>query len=371
MNNVLGILNLYDSPDLGPLSEKRAPATVSVMGRYAMMDFALSNFTNSGIDYFSILVKDNFRSVNKHVNSLKAWVTNTKIGNQNVLITEKGIRDPKYNTDLNNIKENEWIFNEGKFDYVIIQPGHIITQIDFENVLLFHKYHQADVTVVYAKVDKANKSFLNMSIPVFKDDTSQIYDLKINDGKAKTANISLQTYIINIDLLKKMLNARTRSVSITSALKEMFAKGKIKCYGYYYNGFLRGFESFDSFVQTEFDLLDFKPANDLFDHGWNTYTVTHNSFPAKYGKNASINNCYISNGCDIDGVVENSILSRDVKVKKGAVVKNSIILTGTIIGENAIIENALIDKSVVIGEKVKVKGKKTSLEYVRKGKVLK
>ena len=106
---VIGFLNLYSSPNLGPLTEKRTLGSTSFLGRYALMDFPLSNFTNSDIDEVNILVKDNFRSVSKHVGSMKTWVNNTIIARQNILINEKGIRNPKENSDLACILQNDWV----------------------------------------------------------------------------------------------------------------------------------------------------------------------------------------------------------------------------------------------------------------------
>ena len=373
MNHVIGFINLYDSPDLGPLSQNRAPATTSFLGRYALIDFALSNFTNSGLDQFSILVKENFRSVNKHINSLKAWVTNTKIGNQNVLICEKGIKDSKQNTDLNCIKENEWVLDESHVDYAIIQPGHIITTIDFNPVLDAHIKSGADVTLMYANIENAQQTFRGEAVPIFKEGTNEIISLDWNNGTARKNNISIQTYIVNMSLLRKMLTMRgdKKADSLLEALQSLLLNKKIKVNGYRYEGFLRTFESFNSYVKYSFEILEYPYAHALFDTDWNTYTITHNSLPTRYGPEASVKNCFIANGSIIEGTVENSIISRHVHIAKGAVVKNSIIFTGTKINECAIIENALIDKHVVIGENAKVKGHKSSLEYIRKGKVVK
>lgn len=57
MANILGILNLHHSPELGPLTKRRSIASTSFLGRYAFMDFMLSNFSNSGIDMVATLVK--------------------------------------------------------------------------------------------------------------------------------------------------------------------------------------------------------------------------------------------------------------------------------------------------------------------------
>ena len=90
-NKILGILNLYDSPSLGGLTKNRTLGSTSFLGRFALMDFALSNFTNSDIDEINVLVKDNFRSVAKHCGSLKNWASNTKIGRQNYLVNDIGL----------------------------------------------------------------------------------------------------------------------------------------------------------------------------------------------------------------------------------------------------------------------------------------
>ena len=373
MNHVIGFINLYDSPDLGPISQNRAPATTSFLGRYALIDFALSNFTNSGLDQFSILVRDNFRSVNKHVNSLKTWVTNTKIGVQNVLICEKGIKDRQQNTDLNCIKENEWVLDESHVDYAIIQPGHIITAIDFNPVLEVHKKSGADVTMMYAKINDAQQTFRGGSIPIFKEGTNEVIDLQKNNGTIRKSDISIQTYIINISLLRKMLVMRgdQKADSLLETLENLLEKKKIKVNGYLYEGFIRSFESFNHYVKYSFEVLDLPIAQQIFDTGNNVYTINHNSLPVMYGENANIRNTYIANGSVVEGTVENSIISRHVHIGKGAVIKNCIIFTGTKIGECAIIENALIDKNVIIGDNAKVKGHKSSLEYIRKGKIVK
>ena len=90
---VVGLLNLFDSPSLGNLTKTRTLASTSFLGRFTPIDFSLSNFANSGIDEINILIRDNFRSVAKHVGSIKSWVNNTKIGRQNLLLNEKGLFD--------------------------------------------------------------------------------------------------------------------------------------------------------------------------------------------------------------------------------------------------------------------------------------
>ena len=120
MSKVVGYINLYDSPSLGGLTEYRTPASTSFVGRFALIDFALSNFANANINDINILVKENFRSVAKHCGSLKNWASNTKIGKQNYLINERGIADPKYNSDINALRENDWVLFDTNADLIVI-----------------------------------------------------------------------------------------------------------------------------------------------------------------------------------------------------------------------------------------------------------
>lgn len=80
MYKVLGYCNLHHSPSLGELTESRSIASTPFLGRYAFIDFTLSNFTNSGIDMVGILVKEHQRSLVKHLGNSNVWNINTKLG---------------------------------------------------------------------------------------------------------------------------------------------------------------------------------------------------------------------------------------------------------------------------------------------------
>ena len=372
MKNIIGLLNLYDSPELGPLTENRTLASTSFLGRYAIMDFALSNFTNSGIDDFSILVKNNFRSVTKHVHTMKAWVSNTKIGKQYLLINANGIRDKSLNNDINNIKTNDWIFYESDAQYIVVQPAHIISQINLRKVVKAHIASGADVTLVYTKITNGKSTFKKHLIPEL-DEKGKVISLRKNNGDVARINVSLDTYVISREVMKKILNARgnNRATSLRQALIKGVEDFSLNVQSYYYEGYVRCFDSFKAFCDISFELLNYENAKQLFDTGWTAYTNTHNTPPAKYGENACVKNTYVANGAVIDGTVENSIVSRNVVIEKGAVVKNSIILTGTKVSECAIIENAVIDKWAFISTGATVKAPKSRPTYVRQGKIVK
>jgi glucose-1-phosphate adenylyltransferase len=114
------------------------------------------------------------------------------------------------------------------------------------------------------------------------------------------------------------------------------------------------------------ELLDKGVRNELFGER-DIYTKVRDSAPSKYGKHAVVRNSLISDGCEIEGVVENCILFRGVKVAKGAVVRNSIIMQDNIIGENTELDCVITDKNVVVSDKKHLSGCPDLPYYIPKG----
>ena len=105
---------------------------------------------------------------------------------------------------------------------------------------------------------------------------------------------------------------------------------------------------FESYYNANISLIDFKSARTLFADEWPIYTRTNDSCPTQYFEGSNVKSSVISNGCLIEGTVENSVIGRGCVIKKGAVVKDSVILPGVVIGEDARIEAQVVDKSARI-----------------------
>ncbi|MCQ3034834.1 MAG: glucose-1-phosphate adenylyltransferase subunit GlgD [Bacilli bacterium] len=366
---VVGLLNLFDSPSLGNLTKTRTLASTSFLGRFTPMDFALSNFANSGIDGINILIKDNFRSVAKHVGSIKSWVNNTKIDRQNLLINEKGMIDPEENTDINCLKENDWVLFQAKADVVVIQPAHIISTINLKNIVREHYEKGRDITVVYKHITDAKEAFRGSNVLTVEN--GKVVKSVANNGRKNEADVSLETYIISMDYIRKHASEYLGQPTVNSfkkVIQYIINHKKTDVYAYEYRHYARCVDSLKHFMEYSFELFDYKKALELFREDWPIYTLTHDTPPATYGVNAKVKNSFISNGVIVDGTVENSVLSRRVVVKKGAVVKNSIILTRTVIEEGAHIENVLIDKYSHVCKNAVVKGTSEKPKFIAQGK---
>ena len=160
MAKVLGFCNLHDSPHLGKLTEKRPIGTVSFLSRYGLMDFTLSNFSNSGIDNIGILVDRTLHSVVSHVRDGSIWINNTKTGGLRLFYNEN-TPSHKFNTDINNLLANRLHFEDQNADYVVIAPAFFLMSIDFRKYLEMHIESGHEISLIYKKIKNAKEEFLN------------------------------------------------------------------------------------------------------------------------------------------------------------------------------------------------------------------
>lgn len=368
MSKVIGVIDLHDEPSLGELTASRPLGTVTFLGRYALIDFALSNFSNSGINIVPILVENNIGLVRSHIRDGNIWVNNTKVGFLRLVMNEKYTNNPTFNTDVNNILANKGIFDGLDCDYVIITNSHYLFSFDYNNLVNAIKHNNADIMMLYSSRNDADKDFLNSDSLTL--DGNRIVGTKRNAGNNRLADISLSTYIFKKEALIDMI-AKSRDISALYTIRDLVNYSiRNKSYnvqGYKFDGYVVPILSLDNYVKHSFILLDYEARKKLFLEDWPIYTTSHNTPPALYLEDADVKNAFIANGSVINGKVENSILSRDVVIEKGAEVKNSIIFTHTRIGEKVKLNYVVSDKRASINETKSLKGSKDELIVVPQG----
>lgn len=345
MKKVLGIVNLHSNASLGQITRNRPIASTSLLGRYSFIDFPLSNFANSGIADIGVLIKEKPRSLFRHLGMGKEWNINTKVGGISLLYNEQYANNNAYNHDINNLLENKWLLDNSRANYVIIAPCHLLFTMDYTKLIEFHEQTNTDITVVYKKVDNAKKHFIGSSFIV--KDGEYLSTIRTNKGDKNHRDIFMETYIMSLEKLKAIMNCgleTSQFFTIKDTIAKRAKEEKISLYEY--KGYLRCFDSESSYLEYSLELLNLDVANQLFTPSWPIFTRTYDTPPARYGVNAKVKNSYVANGAIIDGEVENSIISRNVRVKKGSKIKNSIIFSHSIIEEDAYIEYIVIDKEV-------------------------
>ena len=367
MAKVLGFCNLHDAPHLGKLTEKRPIGTVSFLSRYGLMDFTLSNFSNSGIDNIGILVDRSLHSVISHVRDGSIWINNTKTGYQRIFYNEN-TPSHKFNTDINNLLANRLHFEDQDADYVVIAPAFFLMSIDFRKYLDMHIDSGRKISLIYKKSKNAKEEFLNCDI--VKVENKIVKDFSINTGRAKEANISLETFIFDYKTFVDLVN-HTREISTLFNIRDLVnycaTNGIYEVNAFSFDGYVAPVLTFDDFVNRSMELLSYENRKELFKEDWPIYTTTHNTPPAQYGPDAKVANCFIANGSRIKGTVINSVISRDVIIEEGAVVKNCILFSGTKVGKNTKLEYVVADKNVKIREVKEVVGEEDHYTYISFG----
>lgn len=368
MAKVVGIVNLHSDVTLKGLTEKRPVASVSFLGRYGIIDFVLSNMSNSNLDTVGVLIKEKPRSLFKHLGNGNSWNFNSKSGGVSLLYNEKYANNPMYNHDINNLVENIAFIEKSKADYVVIAPAHIITTMNYADVVDAHIKSGAEITMVYQKIDNANETFVGSDYLKLKG--KQVVEIKKNKGNRKERNISLETYVINTKVLLKLIDY-AKKISSFFDLKDTLAylcdEREIKAYEY--RGFARCIDSYDAYYKVSLEFLDMDVNTQVFKSTWPIFTNTNDTPPTKYLKNAQVKKSFVANGVIVDGEVEGSILSRNVVIGKNAVVKNCIILNGSKVSPGAHLENVIIDKDARIEKKKELIGEGEPL-YVKEGDVV-
>ena len=371
--DAIGFVDFYNEPSLGEITENRTLGSTSFLGRYAFCDFALSNFTNSGILNVGLLIKDHQRSVLKHLGNMSAWVTNTKIGKQTIMYNEQGILNPWLNTDIANIRQNDWALYDSSASYLIFQSTHVIANVDLRPILKEHIARGEKITVVATKIKDASKEFLNESLYRIDKD-HYLTGIKKNDRQKEEALASMSIWIINRTVLAEIIAKRAvwnERAGMREMLAELLQDGSYKIHCHIWEGdYVRCFDSYDHYVEYSMEMLNPARIKALFDEDWPHYTLTHDTPPALYSEGASVSNSFVSNGAIVAGTVVNSIISRHVKIAKGAVIRNAIIFSSVAIDENCVIENAVIDKYSILQKDRAFQGDPSKFVFLKQGSIL-
>ena len=349
MKTAIGFINLHDNPNLGKLTEKRPMGAVSFLGRYAIIDFALSNFSNSDITKTEILVQKNMDSIRSHINNGGIWVSNTRTGFLRTTINEEGLMDPENNTDIANIISNvpADVINE---DYVVVSAPQFITTIDYREVIRAHTESEAGITVIYTHV-RTPKEYPGCSRLVIDADGTVRKFLRQQKGEDEI-NVCLESYIFSTNVFKSIIRF-SREISNTSTtlskMVELATNNRMtKVMAYRHNKAVFPILSLNQYVSQSFRFLNNNIRKSLFSPDWPIYTTSHNTPPAYYGPFAEVDNSFIANGAVVKGKVRNSIICRDVSIEEGAEINDCILFTKTEIGKDVNLRYVITDKNVTI-----------------------
>ena len=183
----------------------------------------------------------------------------------------------------------------------------------------------------------------------------RILDFEEKPKNPKSNLASMGVYIFNWDKLHDYLIADEKDPNSkndfgANIIPAMLDAGE-KVYAYHFKGYWKDVGTIDSLWEANMDLLaSGSELGDLnvFDRSWRIYSRPNSAPPHYVGADASVSHTLISEGCEVYGAVENSVLFTGVTVDAGARVKYSIVMPGAVIAEDAVVEYAIVAEDAVI-----------------------
>ncbi len=367
-HSAVGVIfsNIHDE-NIPELSRHRTMASIPFGGRYRLIDFALSNMVNSGITTVGIVTKYNYQSLLDHLGSGKDWDLARKDGGIILLPPYSDETDLPYTSRLEALKGITGFLNHRNEEYVVISDCDGIARLDIDDILRTHEENEADITMVWHEEKDVSSSYY---ITLNPDDTGRVKIVKINPKVKGKCNLYINVMVMSREFLINIIqDATTRGLS--SFGRDILTKNvdTLRIYGYKFNGYYAGVNSLAKYYEHSMELLDKEVRDELFG-ARDIYTKVRDSAPSKYLDGAVVTNSLISDGCIIEGTVQNCILFRGVKIGKGSVIRNSIVMQDTVIGTGVSLDCVITDKNVVVRDRRHLAGCAELPYFIAKGRML-
>lgn len=341
---------------LGILTKDIAKPAVPFGGKYRIIDFTLSNCSNSGIDTVGILTQYQPLILNSHIGIGAPWDLDRKNGGVSILPPHtKQSGGNWYKGTADAIYQNMNFIDNFNPDYVLILSGDHIYKMNYSKMLSFHKEKKADVTIAVFQVpmEEANR----FGIMNTRDDDS-IFEFEEKPKNPKSNLASMGIYIFNWSILKKYLkddqmDKQSQNDFGKNIIPNMLNSGKYM-YAYAFEGYWKDVGTVESLWQANMDLLDDNNKLNIHDNYWKIYSANPIMPPQYIGPDAKISNSLIVEGCTILGEVSNSIIFPGVHVGKNSIVKDSVVMANSKIGDNVLINKVIVGNDVIVRKNSKI-----------------
>ena len=338
------------------LTEKTAKPAVPFGAKYRIIDFTLSNCVNSGIDTVGVLTQYQPLVLNEYIGNGQPWDLDRMNGGVMVLPPYQGKDGADwYRGTANAIYQNLDFIGRYSPDYVLVLSGDHIYKMDYSKMLDYHKKMGAAATIAVIDVPLSEAGRFGI---MNTDVDGRITAFEEKPTQPKSTKASMGIYIFNRPLLEKYLimdenNPDSVKDFGKNIIPAMLEAGE-KMYAYSFSGYWKDVGTVESLWEAHMDLLGEEPEISLFDSDHKIYSRSRIRAPHYIGDDARVSNSIITEGCEIHGTVENSVLFGGVKVERGAYIRSSIIMSDTVIEKGASVCHSIVDGNTVIGADSKI-----------------
>jgi len=341
---------------LGLLTKVMAKPAVPFGGKYRIIDFPLSNCTNSNIDTVGVLTQYRPLELNSYIGSGQTWDLDLSYGGVYVLPPYATADSSEwYKGTANAIYQNFGFIEQFDPEYVLVLSGDHIYKMDYNRMLSSHIERNADVTIAVRPVPwEVAPSFGIMNV----DENDAIIEFEEKPKQPKSNLASMGVYIFTWKVMKEYLTADAADPKSQNDFGKNIIPNllndKKALYAYAFTDYWKDVGTIASLWEANMDLLKTPPEFDLTDPRWKIYSRTPVMPPHFIADDAVVENSMVTEGCEIDGIVRDSVLFAGVTVEKGAVVEDSVIMPGTTIQAGAIVRRAIVSENCVIAKRCEV-----------------
>ncbi|MBQ8351086.1 MAG: glucose-1-phosphate adenylyltransferase [Clostridia bacterium] len=334
------------------LTEKTAKPAVPFGGKYRIIDFPLSNCINSGIDTVGVLTQYQPLALNEYIGNGQPWDLDRSSGGVMVLPPYQGKDGAAwYKGTANAIYQNLTFIERYDPDYVLILSGDHIYKMDYSALIAAHKEREADCTIAVIDVPIEEASRFGI---MNTDADGRIIEFEEKPKNPKSTNASMGIYLFSRDALREYLIRDENTPGSANdfgknIIPAMLNDGK-RLFAYGFSGYWKDVGTIKSLWDANMDLLGEEPTYNLHDRWFRIYSRTPALPPHFIGEGSSVHNAVITEGNNIYGTVENSVLFSGVTVEAGATVRDAVIMQGCTIKSGATVQYAILDSEVVVGE---------------------
>lgn len=341
---------------LGALTKNVAKPAVAFGGKYRIIDFPLSNCVHSGIDTVGVLTQYQPLVLNTYIGNGNPWDLDRNNGGVYVLPPyQKAESGEWYKGTANAIYQNLGFLEQFNPKNVLILSGDHIYKMHYGEMLKKHKESGAAITIAVMPVPWEEASRFGI-MNVDENDNIIQFEEKPKNPKSNLASMGI--YIFDYEKLKEYLtideaNPESSNDFGKNIIPEML-KNNEKLSAWRFEGYWKDVGTVSSLWEANMDLIGENPKFDINDRKWRIYSRNMEYEPHYVGEKAKIKNSNVSEGCFINGTVENSVIFSDAKVESGSVVTESVIMSGAVIGNNVKVNRAIIGEGVVIEEGARI-----------------
>jgi len=336
---------------LGILTKKVAKPAVPYGGKYRIIDFPLSNCTNSGIDTVGVLTQYQPLELNAYIGSGAPWDLDISNGGVFVLPPyQKGKSGEWYRGTANAIYQNIAFIEQYNPDYVLILSGDHIYKMDYNAMLNYHIRHGADATIAVREVPWEEAPRFGI---MNTDSNDRIIEFEEKPKNPKSNKASMGVYIFTWEKLRHYLEIdeadKKSSNDFGKNIIPNMLNDKQVLVAYSFSGYWKDVGTIESLWEANMDLLETPMPIDMHDKRWRIFAKNPGMAPHYIAKGATVHDALITEGCEVYGNVNHSILFAGVIIEEGAKVESSVIMPGSIIRRGAVVQRAIVAENAVVG----------------------